>query len=86
MEIQEIMNRFYTLCAAIACTTSIASAEDKPTQAPSAKDATLDIEAYIQEKSSMFSINKRDKDPFGQPQDPHKKVVAKTAPTRRSAP
>ena len=44
----------------------------------SAAKFNLDSSAdFIEEKISVFSINHRSVDPFGKPQDPHKKAVVK---------
>jgi len=59
------------------------------TKAPNAARFHLDSTAdFIAEKTSVFAINQRSVDPFGKPQDPHKKVVipkkndfTKTAPS-----
>ena len=70
----------------LASSASILLANDNTDTSTSAKDHILNIDPYIKEKSSMFLINKRENDPFGQPQDPNKKVVAKKTTTRKAAP
>jgi hypothetical protein len=60
----------------------------KATSVPSRYVGEADLAAYVASLASVFSIGKRDTDPFGQFQDPDAKPIIKTpvASTTRRAP
>ncbi|WP_018970722.1 hypothetical protein [Rubritalea marina] len=60
-------------------------ASNEKSKLSSAKDEINQIDNFINERASVFAINNRAYDPFGQPQDPHKAVVVKKQVKKQAA-
>lgn len=52
----------------------------------SARFAMKDTESFVNERVSVFAINRQEYDPFGKPQDPNRKEVKPTKPTTPAKP